>query len=410
MKMGLFGVAIGRIPKKTKKRALRAARPSLTLFFIFSGLLLPALADAAPLKKTLEVGGWMPYWRTDQSVADTISNLDNLTAVYPFGYNLGTDGTVYDKMSVADDPWKSFIATAKAKGVRVIPTVMSGDGATLHEILSKSSSRIKLEDDIAAIVKDNNFDGIDIDFEAKLVETKPYFSLFLKGLYQRLGKKWVYCTIESRTPVPDRYYKTTPPPDATDYANDYVAINKYCDRVQIMAYDQGNVDKALAAAQDGPYVPVADPLWVERVVNLAAKTISKKKIILGIPTYGYGFAVTPQAGQGYIYSRLWAFNPKYALDYAAEHNLTPTRNVAGELSFAYIPDMPTSTPTTLGVPSSATAVGPAASQMQPFNIMWWSDSIAIAQKIAIAKKLGIRGVAIFKFDGGEDQLMWNLFK
>jgi hypothetical protein len=34
----------------------------------------------------------------------------------------------------------------------------------------------------------------------------------------------------------------------------------------------------------------------------------------------------------------------------------------------------------------------------------------VAQKIAIAKQLGIRGVAIFKFDGGEDQGIWNLFK
>ena len=37
----------------------------------------------------------------------------------------------------------------------------------------------------------------------------------------------------------------------------------------------------------------------------------------------------------------------------------------------------------------------------------WSDSVAIAQKIALAKQLGIRGVAIFKIDGGEDQNLWN---
>src|SRR5205085_1467678 len=98
-----------------------------------------------------------------------------------------------------------------------------------------------LEDDITALVMANNFDGIDIDFEAKLTQTRPYFSTFLKGLYQRMGKKWVYCTIESRTPVSSRYPDGNVPADATDYANDYVAINRYCDRVQIMAYDQGSV-------------------------------------------------------------------------------------------------------------------------------------------------------------------------
>jgi spore germination protein YaaH len=40
--------------------------------------------------------------------------------------------------------------------------------------------------------------------------------------------------------------------------------------------------------------------------------------------------------------------------------------------------------------------------------MTWSDSGAIAQKVALAKRLGIRGVAIFKLDGGEDQAMWNV--
>jgi spore germination protein YaaH len=129
--------------------------------------------------------------------------------VYPFGYTLGKDGTVYDTAKLRDEPWASFITTARAKKVRVIPTVMSGDGPTLHAILSNSASRIKLEDDIAALVQQNNWDGIDIDFEAKLVETKPYFSLFLKGLYQRVGKKWLYCTIESRTPVSSRYPDTS---------------------------------------------------------------------------------------------------------------------------------------------------------------------------------------------------------
>jgi spore germination protein YaaH len=47
--------------------------------------------------------------------------------------------------------------------------------------------------------------------------------------------------------------------------------------------------------------------------------------------------------------------------------------------------------------------------MQPFNILWWSDAVSVAQKVALAKQLGIRGVAVFKFDGGEDQGMWDVF-
>lgn len=384
------------------------------LFVAFFGMvfLLPTAVFAAPLKNTLEISGWIPYWRTATGTADVIPHLDTLTTVHPFVYTLKNDGTINDAGGMNAEPWLSFMAQAREKKIRVIPTVMSGSGELLHKILSKYESRIKLEDDITALVMENNFDGIDIDFEAKLVETKPYFSLFLKGLYQRMGKKWVYCTIESRTPVSSRYLDTVPK-DATQYANDYVAINKYCDRVQIMTYDQGTVDRRLSAAAEGPYVPVSDPVWVEKVIKLAAQTISKKKLVLGIPTYGYEWTARPMSGNTYEYDLLWAFNPRYALEFAAANGLTPTRNSAGELSFIYLSSAlatSTNTVSTLGVPIVSAAVGPAIAIQQTFNIMWWSDSVAIAQKIAIAKKLGLRGVAIFKFDGGEDQRMWDLLK
>lgn len=397
-------------PTSTKKRALRAARPSLTLFLMLVGFVLPSAASAAPVKNTLEVSGWLPYWRIASSTKDVLPNLDYLTTVHPFGYTLMEDGTVFDAAIMHDPPWPEFVAAAKAKKVRVIPTVMSGSGELLHKILSNTKTRIKLEDEITAIVMENNFDGIDIDFEAKLVETKPYFSLFLKGLYQRMGKKWVYCTIESRTPIPSRYPNGNAPKDAGQYSNDYAEINKYCDRVQIMTYDQGQVDRKLSGAAQVPYAPVSDPLWVEKVLKLASQTISKKKLVLGVPTYGYEWAILPKLDGGYTYKLLWAFNPRYALDFAAARGLTPMRNIAGELSFIYTPNISTTAPQVLGVPSASAVVGPGAADMQPFNMMWWSDHIAIAQKIAIAKQLGIRGVAVFKFDGGEDQRTWDVLK
>ena len=261
-------------------------------------------------------------------------------------------------------------------------------------------------------MKDNNYDGIDIDFEAKHAETKDYFSLFIKGLYKRLGSKYLYCTIEARMPL-NRRYESTPPPDATQYANDYVALNKYCDRVQIMAYDQGSIDVVLNRARSAPYVPVADPDWVENVVTLAAKTIAKKKIIIGIPTYGYEYSVTPLT-QGYRYNVQWAFNPKYALNLAAT-----VRNSAGELSFIYktSPNLVSTANTTATLGENNTIAPPdnvysqqaiAGSIQPPFNIVWWSDAQAIHDKVVLAQKLGVRGVAIFKFDGGEDQALWDM--
>lgn len=376
----------------------------------------------SPLRsKSFEYSGWVPYWRAATGTQDVSPHLSILTSVMPFGYTMHNDGTLNDTAHLGDEPWKSFIAEAKKKGVRVVPTVMWGNGDSIHKILSNTKTRIALENEIVKMVKDNNFDGIDIDFEAKKHETINYFSTFLRGLYQRMGKKWVYCTIEARMPLSDRYIDgQVPPPDALDYANDFKEINKYCDRVEIMAYDQGIVSKILDKARLAPYAPVADPAWVESLVTLAMKDIDKKKIIIGVPTYGYEYQVTPIPGDGYKYKVLWPFNLKYGTDIAAKLGITPVRTSANEVGFSYDPaklaalapssDESTQTQQTVSTTESVAENAASASNGQPFNFLSWSDATAIADKVALAKKLGVRGVAVFKFDGGEDPNIWNVLK
>lgn len=369
----------------------------------------------------LEFSGWIPYWRTATGTADVLPHLSGLKSVMPFGYTVHEDGTLADTARLTEEPWTSFIAAAKKSKVRVIPTVMWGNGDTIHKILSNATTRVALEDEIAKVVKQNNFDGIDIDFEAKKHETIDYFSTFLKGLYQRMGNKWVYCTVEARMPLDHRYSPGAKiPADAMDYANDYKAMNKYCDRVEIMAYDQGVIDLTLNKARSAPYAPVADPAWVESLVTLAAESIDKKKIVIGVATYGYEYTVTPIPGDGYKYDRLWPFNPRYATDIAAQLGMAPVRNSAGEMSLTYNPNLlPTvapvgsdSTKTQQTTPSSSIAqnAGSQVDTRQPFNYMSWSDAQAIADKVALARKLGVKGVAVFKFDGGEDPRVWGVLK
>ncbi len=390
----------------------------LSLFALIIGLaaLSLAMAPSAHASTSFEVSGWLPYWRAASSTLDVMPHLDELTEVDPFVYTIKSDGTLLDNGTLDSEPWKTLIVQAKAKGVRVVPSVMTSNTSLLHDILSNTERRIALEDTLANTVKENGFDGIDIDFEGKSADDKDYFSTFLKGLYQRMGNKFVMCTIESRTPLDSRYYGTTIPADAEIYANDLTQINKYCDRVRVMTYDQQGIDlrlSAQAASSSQLYAPVADPAWVEKVINLMKQSIAPSKIMIGVPTYGYEYDVTAYANSQYVYDILWTFNPGYALPIAQQYGITPQRNSAGEMYFTYTPASTSTNPISLGPNSAALAAAAASTFATQYNshlsfrMMDWPDATSLQQKIDLAKELGVRGVSIFKLDGGEDPAIWS---
>ena len=368
-----------------------------SLFKILFVLLFIFISSPLYASTKFEVSGWIPYWRTATGTAEAFQHIDTFKELNPFGYTVKANGDLFDAAKITEEPWTTLSATAKSKKIRIIPTVMWGNPDSIHAILSNKALRRAHIQQIVSAVYANNFDGIDIDYEAKYSKTKKYYSLFLKELYKAMGKKWVVCEIESRTPILSRFDTVPADYDPNDVANDYKVINKYCDRVRVMAYDQGIVDVSLSRANPGLYAPVADPKWVEKIVNLAAKDISKKKILIGIPTYGYEYIVSPGGVGGYTYVPDGALNPKYALDIAKQLNITPTRTPANELSILYYPT------------STSTAVTGVSSDLQT-NLLVWSDSQSIKDKVDLAHRLGVRGVAIFKIDGGADPLIWDVLK
>src|SRR3989344_1524841 len=115
--------------------------------FVFCVFMLAPLGASAA---AFEYSGWLPYWKEASSTRDALAHIDQLHEINPFVYVLQKDGTIRDMVGIADEPWRSLITVAKAKKVRVIPTVMSSDTATLHAILSNTKRRIQLEDDITA--------------------------------------------------------------------------------------------------------------------------------------------------------------------------------------------------------------------------------------------------------------------
>ncbi len=387
------------------------------ILFLLSALLVPSFTFADGTN--LEVAGWIPYWRDSEGIKDATKHLSSIDMVFPFAFTVTTKGELRDQAGLDDREWKRFVSQAQRKDVLVLPTVMWSDGASINSVLSDSSTRKKHIEEIVDMVKKGKYDGVDIDYEGKLAITIDYFSLFLKELKEALGTKVLACTIEARTP-PDSLYRDVPA--TISYANDYKAIGTHCDTVEIMAYDQQRADIKLNAERVGlPYMPVSDPDWVRKVLQLAVKDIPKEKIFLGISSYGYHYAVTVAPNWFKDYQRIGALNVPHILALAKEYKVTPTRNRAGEMGFTYVPkssklklksslQIPKDTQKGDVVAQRALAYANKTGETVVIHMTSYSDAESMKQKIDLAEEFGIRGVAFFKIDGEEDQKVWKYFK
>lgn len=378
-------------------------------------LFSPSFAAAADL----EVSGWIPYWKAKEGAKDALANLDSLDALHPFAFGVKADGSLKDEAKLSKSHWKRLFSAARKEGVPVIPTIMSGDGALIHEILSDEDSRA---DHVAAIVKmveKGKYDGVDIDYEGKRAATKPFFSAFLEELEEALGDGELSCTIEARTP-PEALYRDVP--ETIEYSNDYEVIARVCDRVNIMAYDQMRADIQENSAKRGePYFPVADVDWVRKVAELAVEDIPAEKIHLGVATYGREHAVTVEPDWFRDYDQLWSFNPGYADKLAKQKKISPFRAKSGEAALSYFEDrkvakkmakveVPKDTPSGFRAAAQALAHANETGETVVVNYLTWSDAEAIEQKVSLAERLGLAGVAVFKIDGGQDKKLWEVLK
>jgi spore germination protein len=366
----------------------------------------------AAAKAPFYYGAWLPFWTTQAGEQEVAVNLDKFNEISPFSYEIvGNDGTIQDDLNIGSGDWDGWFSAVRSDNVKIIPTIAWFDGDGIQALLSNTATRQAEETKITQLVTSNNFDGIDIDFESMEAQTRPYFSLFIEGLAERLhplGKE-LTCSVVPRTPPSSLYVN---PPANIVYPENYSVLNEYCDEVRLEAYDQEQADIKLDASKgsDGTlYGPSADPDWVNKVVQYAVQYINPKKIMLGIPTYGYEYEVSWSDGVT-TYQRVRAWDFFGAMDRADSLGITPTRDNAGELSFTFASTTYIAEPPDLTAYVSSTE--PAVLQNVDPNatttfFVSFPDATSELQKVALAKSYGLRGVIFFKVDGDIDPAIWN---
>ena len=373
------------------------ARLLVGVFIASTALQSQAYGDELKTPRKI-VTGWIPYYSMKTSLPSALNNLDLIQEVMPFWYTLKYNGAqkrlyISDLYKPANPsvPMSTPLASMRAAGLRIIPTITDGtDKLVLSRELGSVAGRIRLASDITNFVVTNNFDGIDLDFEnfafldgnSSWSKTQPLWAAFVKelGTQLRYQKKVLSIT----TPVV--FFPTDRQKGYTVYA--WQQIAPYIDRLRIMAYDY-------SVAKPGPIGPLA---WAERSIQYAISIMPASKVYLGVPAYGRdwvtkvdGICPANVASAIKVGAKAAAFVLRDASSLAQTYGATPTYNETfGEITFTY--QKVYNGQTSSGLATSCTAT----------RTVWYHDTKSFVSRANFVAKYRLGGISQWTL-GMEDQ-------
>lgn len=224
--------------------------------------------------KTIDVNGYA-FPSINTSVLN--NTIDYLTYISMFSYQVRTDGTL---VTIND---ANIVNTALQNSVRPIMTItnigerggFSSDLAST--ILNSENIQDLLIGSIAFVLQDKNYSGLNIDFEYIYPSDREKYNNFVQRLVTTL-KPMGYVISVAVAP------KVSANQQGTLYeAHDYSTLGAIADYIIIMTYEWGYTYSAPQA--------VAPINQVERVLQYAVSAIPSKKILMGMPNYGYDWTL-----------------------------------------------------------------------------------------------------------------------
>ncbi len=227
------------------------------------------LPTPTPAPVSYQVSVWAPYVGFLEQKTLT-ENADVLTEVNFFWYELGADGLIRGAVQSPQG-----LGAARDAGLRILPSILNGDfdrdrvAAIIHD-------PDRRDEHIAAIVQlviENNYDGIDIDYESLHAGDRDAFTAFIEALAAALHEegKLLSTTVHPKTGEGG----TWGGPQAQDWAR----LGAVSDEFKIMIYDYHH-----GASEAGPIAPLD---WADAVLTYAESQVEPGKIFMGVPFYGY---------------------------------------------------------------------------------------------------------------------------
>lgn len=377
--------------------------PLALALFVSLLVALPAASADNPPRKIFT--GWIPYYSMKTALPAALNNRDLINEVMPFWYTLKYDGKI--KKAVITDlyapanpsiPIAQPLAAMRAAGLKIIPTITDGtQKLVLAKMLANPTERAQVVDAIATMVRANNYDGVDLDFEGfafvdgntSWTSTRPHWIALVKELSAVLRAENKLLSVS--TP-----YVLDPKAAQKGYfVYAWADIAPFIDRLRIMTYDY-------SVARVGPIGPIS---WTERTLQYAITVMPASKVFIGVPGYGRDWvtsvagvcpanvANTVKAG-----AKAATFVMRDAVALAATYGATPLYDEKfGEVTFTY--QKVYNGNTSSGLSTSCTATRTA----------WYQDARSWALRAALVSKYRIGGITSWTF-GMEEPMAMELIR
>jgi spore germination protein YaaH len=260
---------------------------------------LPVQAFLYPVKKTPnqnKVIGFLPYWLAGKADPDYSKTITQLSY---FGLTLDTDGTILtaNEANEAEPGWNALMSgklddnfsRAKESKVALSLLVFSGDNESINQLISDPlvNAQNTLHD-VVPIMKRYGFSDLNLDVESIQPATpgaRAQFTTYVSEI--KHGLKQANAGTLTVDISPDNIIRNG--------LIDLKAIAPFIDYVVIMGYDFHYPGSFVTGAV-GPLYGAGISLEFDSqaAVELAEKIIPVKKIILGIPLYGYEWETIDQ--------------------------------------------------------------------------------------------------------------------
>jgi spore germination protein YaaH len=235
----------------------------------------------APTRQRPGVSG---FYVNEQGPNDSLPSLKGhsnvLDEFYPLWYHVRPDG------SLKEEPVPEATTFAHSNGIKNLPliNVVPSQDSVLRDVKARDNAI----NNIIRIVKANNYDGVNIDFEFVPTTGRKDFSIdrqemttFMKLLNNQLKRiqKGIHMCVLPLVGVS---------PEMSN-VYDYSGLAPFVEKVTIMCYDH---------SQEGsPPGPLAPFQWVEQNIKTAIKQGFKpSQICLGVATYGYDWPAGKSGG------------------------------------------------------------------------------------------------------------------